>query len=230
MITLGKAFVKSKRAVQIQKFEVTDCGIVAIYYTNDRWSYSKGHNSLDIKESIGYLKCKYELHNYLLCGLPWLVISTWVTQMGSVRCTFHQGWRSPLSVEEAVDAVLPSTAFPATKGVPLNTYVLLWVAGRFKAKFVSAMRHDKITENHLESWTIFGFHPHILTGLIYVLGLLDLGIELSQSDLIEWCSKVTENKLRHLCAILFLTPDVTRRTESIVLTIKLDIFWTIDSD
>ena len=73
----------------------------------------------------------------------WLMISTWVTNTGYARCTFHQGWRSPKSVDEAVFTVSPSTALPASQPF----HVLLWVAGRERAKFVRPIRRWLIAVN-----------------------------------------------------------------------------------
>ena len=111
---------------------------VTNFYTSDRWSYSKGWNS-PVDDS------------------PKLVISTCVTQMGFVSCTFHQGLRSPESVEEPENPVLPSTAIPATSGVSINTYVLLWFAGRSRAKFTSPVINYNNIESHTQPRTTIWF-------------------------------------------------------------------------
>ena len=62
-----------------------------------------------------------------------LVSSTWDTHIGEASWTFHQGLKSPSSVavHEVSSTALPSTALLATK----SSHVLLWVAGRNRAKF-----------------------------------------------------------------------------------------------
>ena len=76
-----------------------------------------------------------------------LVSSTWVIHDALANSTFHQGSKSPRTVieQEASSTAFPSTALPAGNEGP---NVLLWLAGRPRAKFTCATMQNKTFVKH----------------------------------------------------------------------------------
>ena len=111
---------------------------------------------------ISKCNCPYSPESLLF------VISTCVIHDAWASSTFHQGWYSPVPVTELDESSInsPSTALLA-KSVP---YVLLWLAGRPRAKFICATtqkRNNKCNKAHV--WLLWYLLFHIPEYLQFVL-------------------------------------------------------------